>query len=177
MTPSIQSLLERALQQVGQKSAASIKSISAEKPSVEDVLAMFNAVQRAVFAADSARDYATIALAARRILDTSNAGVAVASEAMFAVELLADHTIKLPSAPSVMTVDWATQYAFELNDAGCNVIFMALSEKGELSVSLTAGVSRPEPLPSNHRNRHHEAGELPCRCAEISREVGEAEAF
>lgn len=137
LTPSIQSLLERVLQQVGQKSAASIKTISAEKPSVEEVLEMFNAVQRAAFAADFARDYASIGLAARRLLDTSNSGGA-ASDAAFAVELLADQTVKLLSDPSVMTVDWATQYAFELNDAGCDVVFMALDETGELSVTHIA---------------------------------------
>lgn len=138
LTPSIQSLLERALQQVGQKSAASIKTISAEKPSVEEVLEMFNAVQRAAFAADFARDYASIALAARRLLDTNNSAPTGASDAVFAVELLADQTVKPPSDLPVMTADWAMQQAFELNDAGYDIVFMALDEKGELSVTHVA---------------------------------------
>ena len=138
LTPSVQSLLERSLQQVGQKSAASIKTISAEKPSVEDVLAMFNAVQRAAFAADFARDYASIGLAARRLLKTSSSVGTVAADAVFAVELLSDQTVKLPSDLPVMAVSWAMQYAFELNDNGCDIVFMALDEKGELSVTHVA---------------------------------------
>lgn len=138
VTPHIQAILKTALQQVGHKVAATIKTISAEKPSVEDVLTMFNEVQRAAFAADFARDYASIGLAARRLLDTSNSVGAVASDAVFAVELLADQTVKPPSDLPAMTVGWAMQYAFELNDTGCDIVFMALDEKGELSVTQVA---------------------------------------
>jgi hypothetical protein len=128
-------ILETALQQVGNKVAITIKTVSAEKPSADNVLAMFNEVQRAAFAADIARDYAYIGLAARRLLDAGPQGAVVAHEAAFAVELLADQTVKLSSEAPVMTVDWATRYAFELNDAGCGVVFMALDDKGELSVT------------------------------------------
>nr|WP_222124974.1 hypothetical protein [Variovorax boronicumulans] len=133
-----QTILVTALQQVGNKVANTIKTVSAEKPAADDVLAMFNEVQRATFAADIARDYAYIGLAARRLLDTGPQGVVVASEAAFAVELLSDQTVKLPSDMPVMTVAWATQYAFELNDVGCDVVFMALDDKGELSVTHIA---------------------------------------
>ncbi|OYO31354.1 hypothetical protein CD932_09645 [Janthinobacterium sp. PC23-8] len=138
VTRSTKALLETALQQVGHKSATLIKTISAEKPSVEDVLAMFNEVQHTAFAADFARDYASIALAARRLLNTNNSAVTVASDAVFAVELLADQTVTLPSGRPVMTVDWAMQQAFELSDAGYDIVFMALDEKSELSVTHVA---------------------------------------
>lgn len=138
VTPATRTILETALQQVGDKGANTIKTVSAEKPSADDVLVMFNEVQRAASAADVARDYAPVGLAARRLLDVSTQGSAVASEAAFAVELLADQTVKLPSDTPVMTLDWATQYAFELNDAGCDIVFMALDVKGELSVTHVA---------------------------------------
>lgn len=133
--PGTREILETALQQVGNKVAKTIKTVSAEKPSAGDVLAMLNEVQRAAFAADVARDYAYIGLAARRLLGATPQGAIAASEAAFAVELLADQTVKLPSVAPVMTVDWATQYAFELNDAGCDVVFMALNDTGELTVT------------------------------------------
>lgn len=136
--PATRAILETALQQVGNKVATTIKTVSAEKPSADDVLAMFNEVQRAAFAADVARDYAHIGLAARRLLDAGPEGTLVTYEAAFAVELLADQTVKLPSDAPVMTVDWATRYAFELNDAGYDVVFMALDDKGELSVTHVA---------------------------------------
>ena len=138
VTPTIRAILETALQQVGGKVSATIKTVSAGKPSAEDVLAMFNEVQRAASAADIARDFAVIGLAARRMLDTGAESVAAASETAFAVELLADQTVKLPSDAPVMTVNWASQYAFELNDAGYDVVFMALDDKGELSVTHIA---------------------------------------
>ena len=138
VAPATRVLLETALEQVGNKVANTIKTISAERPVAANVLAMFNEVERAAFAADIARDYAYIGLAARRLLDASPQGVTIASEAAFAVELLADQTVKLPGNAPVMTVDWATQYAFELNDAGCDVVFMALDDKGELSVTHVA---------------------------------------
>jgi hypothetical protein len=136
--PAMQATLATALQQVGNKVANTIKTVSAEKPAAHDVLAMFNEVQRAAFAADVARDYAYIELAARRLLGVGPQGAAVASETAFAVELLADQAVKLLSDAPVMTVDWATQYAFELNDIGYDVVFMALNDKGELSVTYVA---------------------------------------
>jgi hypothetical protein len=136
--PATQVILATALEQVGIKVANTIKTISAEKPTANDILAMFNEVQRAAFATDVARDYAYIGLAARRLLEPGTEHAAVASEAVFAVELLADQAVKLPSDSPVMTVDWATQYAFELNDAGCDILFMALDDKGELSVTHVA---------------------------------------
>lgn len=136
--PATQAILATALQQVGSKVANTIKAVSKEKPAADEVLAMFNEVQRAAFTVDVARDYAYIGLAARRLLDTGPQGVVVASEAAFAVELLADQTVKLPSDVPLMTVDWAKQYAFELNDVGCDVVFMALNDKGELSVTHIA---------------------------------------
>lgn len=131
-------ILDNALAQVGNRIASTIRTVSAEKPSANDVLAMFNEVQRAAFDADAARDYAYIGLAARRLLGASAEGVTTVSEAIFAVELLADHTVRRASEAPAMTADWATQYAYELNDAGCSVVFLALDDEGELTVNCVA---------------------------------------
>lgn len=135
VTPIIRAILESALHQVGEKVAVTIKTISAERPTAIDVMAMYNEVQRAASSADVARDYAHIALAAKRLLNPVAQGNAITSEAAFAVELLADHTVKLLSDAPGMTVDWATNYAFELNDSGYDVVFMALDDEGELSIT------------------------------------------
>ncbi|WP_423596094.1 CHAT domain-containing protein [Roseateles sp. MS654] len=130
-----QSTLDSALNEVGPSLANTIRSISSEKPVANDVLTLFNSVQRAAFAADMARDYAYIEMAARRLLNARPNGSTPAEEAAFSVELLADQTVKLASDPSVMTLDMAANYAFELNDAGCDVVFLALDGDGELSVT------------------------------------------
>lgn len=148
--PATRAILETALQQVGPKVANTIKTISAEKPSADAVLAMFNEVQRAFFAKDVARDYASIGLIARRLLSAGTQGAAIPSEAAFAIELLADHTVKLPSDMPVMTVEWAAQYANELNDAGCDVVFMALDDKGELCITHVANREVREVVQRRH---------------------------
>ncbi|MBC3910929.1 CHAT domain-containing protein [Undibacterium umbellatum] len=177
VAPAIRVLLETALQQVGNKVANTIKTISAEKPVAADVLAMFNEVERAAFAADVARDYAYIGLAARRLLDASPQGATIASEAAFAVELLSDQTVKLLSDVPVMTVDWATQYAFELNDAGCDLVFMALDDKGELSVTHVAdrqvrAIQQPRHYETFRRRFEAWLVEFPKHYGKVDREDG-----
>ncbi|XLZ72873.1 hypothetical protein ABT364_13140 [Massilia sp. SR12] len=138
VAPAIRDVLEAALRQVGEKVAITIKTISAERPSADDVLALFNDVERAVSPVDIARDYAVIGLTARRLLDADASGAVSGPEAVFAVELLADQTVKLQSDAVVMTLNWAVEYAFGLNDGGYDVVFMALDDKGELSVTHVA---------------------------------------
>jgi len=136
VAPATRAILETALSQVGSKVASTIETVSAERPNAANVLVMFNQVQRAAFAADVARDRAHVGLAARRLLDRGALGGAVEPrEAAFAVELLADQTVTLLSSGPVLTLEWPVEYAYELNDAGCDVVFMALDEQGELSVT------------------------------------------
>lgn len=137
--PATQDILAAALQSVGNKVATTIKAVSAEKPSAQDVLAMFRDVQRANFGADVALDISHAGLTARRLLDGSPRDSVAAVESAFAIELLADHSLKLHSGAAGMTVDWPTQYAFELNDAGCDVVFMGMDDAGELVVIHIGG--------------------------------------
>lgn len=130
-SPEVQATLDSALRVVGSKVAATICIVSDDKPKSCDVLSMFNDVQRSSLAGDIARDYSHIGIVARRLLQASTQDIAASA---FAIELLADHTVKLPSEAPRMTVDWATQFAFEINDAGCAVVFMALDDVGNLSV-------------------------------------------
>lgn len=132
-------ILATALQNVGNLVATTIRTVSAHRPTVQDVLAIFAKVQPAALAADVARDYAHISLVARRLLDAGNQNPVVAAESIFAVELLTDHSVKLLSDAPEMTADWPVNYAFELNDANCDVVFMATDVVGELSVIHVSG--------------------------------------
>lgn len=137
--PSTQTILETALQHVGKKVATTIRTVSVSRPAVQDVLAIYDEVQPAAFAADIARDYSHIGVAARRLLVAGNHDSLLAKESTFAIELLADHAVKLPSDAPEMTVDWPINYAFELNDVSCDVVFMAMDDLDELAVILVSG--------------------------------------
>lgn len=139
VSPATLTILANALQNVGNKVATTIRTVSAHRPAVQDVLAIFDEVQPAAFAADVARDYSHIGLAARRLLVAGNPNLVAATESAFAIELLADHAVKLPSDAPEMTVDWPVNYAFKLNDANCDVVFMATDGVGELAVIHVSG--------------------------------------
>ena len=158
--PATQGILAAALQRVGNKVATIIKAVSADRPSAQDVLAMFNDVERANFGADVARDMSHVGLTARRLLGGSSQGPVAAAESAFAIELLADHSVKLQSDVPKMTVDWPTQHAFELNDAGCDVVFMSMDDAGELVVIHVGGreiVAIEQPLHEKPFRRRFDA--------------------
>ncbi|RZS40307.1 CHAT domain-containing protein [Limnobacter thiooxidans] len=134
VAPARDRLLKTALQQVGLRAANTIRTMSTDKPTALEVLALFNEVERATFVSDIACDYAYIEIASRRLLGAGLKDAPIPSEAAFAVELLSDHTLSTRSKIPPMTVEWATQYAYELNDLGYSVVFMALDNEGELSV-------------------------------------------
>lgn len=132
-------ILATALRDVGKRVASTIETISAEKPTAEGVLAMFNEVQRAAYAGDVARDYLPVGVAARRLVGAAGQDLEATTASVFAIELLADHAVKLLSDAPKMTVEWPTQYAFELNDAGWDVVFMSIDDEGHLSVIHVTG--------------------------------------
>lgn len=137
--PATLKILATALQDVGNKVATTIRTVSAYRPAVQDVLAIFAKVEPAAFAADVARDYAHIGMVARRLLDAGNQNPVVTAESTFAIELLTDHAVKLLSGAPEMTVDWPLNYAFELNGANCDVVFMAMDGVDELEVIHVSG--------------------------------------
>jgi hypothetical protein len=150
ISPEMRVMLDTALGQVGSSMANMARTVSTAKPSTKDVLAMFNGVERAAYASDVARDYTVLGLAARRLLDTGPQGDPTPSEMAFAVELLADHTVALAGDAPVMTSDWPTRYAKELNQAGLDVAFLALDNQGELTITYVSNgqncsVAQPKP--------------------------------
>jgi copper oxidase (laccase) domain-containing protein len=90
------------------------------------------------------------------MLDSSPQGGPTPNEKAFAVELLADHTVALAGDAPVMTLDWPTQYAAELNQGGLDVAFLALDNQGELTVTHVSNgqvctVEQPKPEKSFRR--------------------------
>lgn len=155
----IQAILDTALSQIGASMAGMVRTVSTAKPVAKDVLEMFNSVERAVYALDASRDYAALGLAARRLLDPWPQDESTARERAFAVELLADHTVSLVGDAPVMTLEWPTQYAMELNQAGLDVAFLALDSEGELTVTHVSGghvrtIEQPK-LSENFQHRFH----------------------
>jgi hypothetical protein len=156
ISPEVRATLDTALKQVGVNMADMIQTISVARPTAENVLAMFNSVGRAAYASDIARDYTVLGLAARRLLDFKPQGELAPNENAFAIELLADHTAALLGDAPVMTLDWPTRYAAELNQAGLDIAFLAVDSEGELAVTHVSGgqvrtVEQPKPEQSFRR--------------------------
>lgn len=133
--PEALATLDTALDHVGASMADMVRTVSTAKPPAEDVLAMFNGVERAAYASDVARDYAVLTTAARRLLDSGPQGEHHPREKAFAIELLADHTIALLGEAPEMALEWPSRYAAELNQAGLDVAFLAVDSRGELTVT------------------------------------------
>lgn len=131
-------LLKALLGRMGVRESEIVETVSSLVPTTDQVVSMFNAVERAMFGADAATDLEVVGMAARRLLsvggDTADAGEAKT----LAVEVLADQTMALPGSSPQLTADWALQYARSLNDDGLDVAFMALDTVGELSMTFVS---------------------------------------
>ncbi|MDE1713569.1 CHAT domain-containing protein (plasmid) [Chromobacterium amazonense] len=155
----VRETLDEALRQVGVSMADMVRTISTAKPAAKNVLALFNSVERSAYASDVARDYALLELTARRLLDSERQNKPNPNECIFAIELLADHSVALVSEAPTMRVEWPAQYAAELNQVGLDVVFLALDSEGELTVSHISGgqayfVEQPK-LERSFRHRFH----------------------
>ncbi|WP_440215875.1 CHAT domain-containing protein [Chromobacterium piscinae] len=139
ISPDVRATLDTALRQVGVSMANMIRTVSTVKPTAKDVLAMFNSVERAAYASDVARDHAVLELAARRLLDSGLQSESSPNENAFAIELLADHTVALVGDAPMMTLEWPTRHAAELNQMGLDVAFLAVDSEGELTVTYASG--------------------------------------
>lgn len=132
-------LLKTALGLLGEQASQMVEIVSSVMPSSHDVVRMFNRVQRALYAADAAGDYAVVGLTARRLLDGRAQQASREDDKALAVELLADHTVALSDVPPDMMVEWPVRYAQSLNKEGLDVAFLAVDSSGELIVTQVSG--------------------------------------
>ncbi|SDI08100.1 phage holin family protein [Variovorax sp. OV700] len=123
-------LLRKTFGLVGEQASQMVETVSSVTPSALDVAAMFNMVQRALYAADAAGDYAVVGLAARRLLDGHAQQTPTDDDKALSVELLADHTVSVSGVPPDMVIDWPVRYAQSLNKEGLNVAFLGVDNAG-----------------------------------------------
>lgn len=128
-------LLKAGLALLGRQASQFVETVSADAPSAAGVTAMFNQVQRALYAPDAAGDFEFIGVTARRLLSDQVGRPASAEDKALAVELLADHAVALPAHPPAMQVSWPVHYAKSLNSVGLDVVFLGLDSAGELVVT------------------------------------------
>ncbi|OQS24854.1 CHAT domain-containing protein [Chromobacterium violaceum] len=175
-------LLKKALIQVGKQSSQMVEAISSTAPLAINVAEMFNRVQRAIYAADAAGDYAALGIVARRLLDIQSQQAPTANDKAFAVELLADHTIALPDVPPDIEIDWPVRYAQFLNQEGLDVAFLAVDSAGELTVThVTKGqaqsLEQPRHKHSFHRRMLVWLEDYPCNYGYIDAAHGNNDFF
>ncbi|GAB4062410.1 CHAT domain-containing protein [Uliginosibacterium sediminicola] len=131
-------LLTVLIGRVGARESELVESTSSLVPTTNQVVSMFNGIERAMFGGDAATDLQVVGMAARRLLNESGVVADAGKAKTLAVELLADQTMTLFGSPPELTEDWALQYALSLNDEGLDVAFMALNTAGELSVTVVS---------------------------------------
>jgi Tfp pilus assembly protein PilF len=131
-------ILKDLLGRVGTHESEAVEFVSSLVPTKEQVVSMFNSLERAMFGTDVASDLAVVGIAARRLLSESGNTIDASQAKSLAVELLADQTMTLTDSSPKLTADWALQYALSLNHEGLDVVFMALNTVDELSVTLVS---------------------------------------
>ena len=132
------SLWDDVIRNVGSNISDVVKTLSVEKPTACEVLAMFNRLDQALYATDIAHDYAMVGVAARRLLDSNSQNEQSCNNNVFATELLADHSIRSFGKRELMTLEWPLKYSVELNDMGVDVAFLALNAQDSLVVTYVS---------------------------------------
>ena len=128
-------LLKAGLALLGRQASQLVDTVSTDAPSAANVTAMFNQVQRAIYAADAAGDFEFVGVAARRLLDDRVGQPASAEDKALAVEILADHAVALPEHPPAIQAGWPVYYSKLLNKAGIDLVFLGLDSADELVVT------------------------------------------
>lgn len=142
-------MLEAALAALGEPNASMVRTLSVGGPSAKDVLSFAKRLEPARHSEDAAYDVRPVAMAARRLLDSKEAGDDP-TVAAFAIELLADQAIKHQSANSgsalPCSIEEPAEIAKEISRAGISVTLLGLTdinrvvrvtaEGGELSATI-----------------------------------------
>lgn len=149
-------ILKAMLGRVGSRESEFIETASSLAPTTNQVVSLFNGVERAMFGGDAATDLQVVGMVARRLLIEPGVVAEAGKVNTLAVELLADQTMTLFGSPPKLTEDWALEYALGLNDEELDVAFMALNTAGELSVTVVSkgeatAIEQPKDEKSFHR--------------------------
>lgn len=132
--------LEAALAALGEPNASMVRTLSAGGPAAKDVLSFAKRLEPARHSEDAAYDVRPVAMAARRLLDSKEAGDD-AIVAAFAIELLADQAIKRQSADSGSalpgTIEEPADIAKEISQAGISVTLLGVADSNRV-VRVTA---------------------------------------
>lgn len=139
--------LEAALAQLGEPNASLIRTVSTGQPAAADVLSLARRLEPARYAEDAGFDVRFATITARRLLDTVEAS-GDAKVAAFAIELLADHAIRLrasgtaqPASALPSSVEEPGEIAREVSREGITVHLLGLSESNRLArVTAQKGV-------------------------------------
>jgi len=138
VTEQTNNVLQKALSLLGHNASELVETVSINTPSPIGLAKMFNRVQRASYAKDSAGDYTIVGLAARRLLDCHALQTTTPDVQALAVEILADHTMVLPGEPQDIEAHWPVRYAQSLNKENLDVVFLATDSNDELVVTYVS---------------------------------------
>ncbi|MER9249772.1 hypothetical protein [Mesorhizobium sp. M0590] len=127
-------LLEAALAALGEPNASMVRTLSVGGPAAKDLLSFAKRLEPARHSEETAYDVRPVAMAARRLLASKEAGDD-AKVAAFAIELLADQAIKRQSADSGSALPCLIEEPAEIT-----------KEISRAGISVTCSVWRIQPV-------------------------------
>jgi tetratricopeptide (TPR) repeat protein len=144
--------LELVLAKTGEPLSAIIRILTVETPDAADVLNLARKLEPARYASDMGFDLHYVAIAARRLLDSTEA-LENSQQIVMSIELLADQGLRtrsgatatedaLPGLPT--SLQESAEFAEEFSRLGISVVLMGLSATGHLvRVTAKGGVLGP----------------------------------
>ncbi|WP_100877004.1 CHAT domain-containing protein [Janthinobacterium sp. 64] len=128
-------VFKETVAKLDESAANFVSTFSSFTPDVKSTLALFNDVQKAMYAADTPSDYAKVTIVARRLLGRRRNGLSTDPKIVFlATELLAEQAIEMPAGipHKTLSAEWPTQFCSSLAKENISIISAALSDDGEI---------------------------------------------
>jgi tetratricopeptide (TPR) repeat protein len=127
---------QQALGAIGPDAAATLQALSAKRPTVAELVNLYNRTARSRYASDAPNDAFATNLVAPRLLAPADPEVTV-QDACLAIELLADRGLTLETPPAPLSLDRPIRFAQSLaQEHQVSVLMLAHDSAGELVAAI-----------------------------------------
>jgi hypothetical protein len=127
---------QQALTAIGSEAAATLKALSAKRPTADELVDVYNRTARSRYASDAPNDAFAANVVAPRLLAPADPEVTV-QDACLAIELLADRGLTLEAPPAPLTVDRPIRFAQSLvQEHQVSLLMLAHDSAGELVATI-----------------------------------------
>jgi hypothetical protein len=127
---------QQALTAIGPEAAATLRALSAKRPTAAELVDLHNRTAHSRYASDAPNDALATSMVAPRLLAPADPEVTV-QDACLAIELLADRGLTLEARPAQLTVDHPIRFAQSLTqEHHVSVLMLAHDSTAELVATI-----------------------------------------